>query len=90
MASARHLWAECPKYDRLRASLQVEYGLDAGWWQRQPRVTAKSGWVTYTAAGTPDGRLKALLAANRLGIIIVEACWEKSTVEGQYARACRH
>ena len=91
MASARHLWAECPKYDRLRASLQVEYGLDAGWWQRQPRVTAKSGWVTYTAAGTPDGRLKALLAANRLGIIIVEACWKNnSTVEGQYARACRH
>jgi len=76
MASARHLWAECPKYDRLRAALQEEYGLDAGWWKKQPRVTAKSGWITYAAAMSSENRLKALLAANRLGIVIVQGCWK--------------
>ena len=90
MASARHLWAECPKYNQLRAQLQQEFGLDAGWWKRQPRVTAKSGWITY-AAKTREGRLKALLAANSLGIVIVEDCWKNNTqTERQRTRACRH
>ena len=90
-ASARHLWAECPQYDRLRAQLQEELGLDAGWWLKQPRVTAKSGWITYAAAKSRDGRLKALIAANRLGVIIVEECWQNNArTEGQRPRACRH
>ena len=88
MASARHLWAECPRFDQVRAVLQGDYGIDDGWWQKQPRVTAKSGWVTYAAANTLDGRLKALLAANKLGILIVEACWQNNRdIEGQRARA---
>ena len=91
MASARHLWAECPQYDRLRAQLQEELGLDAGWWLKQPRVTAKSGWITYAAAKSRDGRLKALIAANRLGVVIVEECWQNNArTEGQRPRACRH
>ena len=91
MASARHMWAECPQYDRLRTRLQEEFGLDSGWWKRQPRVTAKSGWVTYDAANTPDGRLKALLAANRLGVVIVEDCWKNNAhAERQRPSACRH
>ncbi|CAE8677334.1 unnamed protein product, partial [Polarella glacialis] len=83
MASARHLWAECPRHARFRATLQEEYGLDDGWWMRQPRVTAKSGWVTYAASRTREGRLKALLAANRLGIIIVKVAAMRELVHIQ-------
>ncbi|CAE8585797.1 unnamed protein product [Polarella glacialis] len=91
MASARHLWAECPRHARFRATLQEKYGLDDGWWMRQPRVTANSGWVTYAASRTREGRLKALLAANRLGIIIVKKCWKTNAdTERQRPRACRH
>ena len=90
MASARHLWAECSHYDDLRASLQEEHGLDAGWWARQPRVTSKSGWVTYEAARTKVGRVKALIAANSLGIQIVEDCWGRNAAEERRAAAERH
>ena len=64
MASARHLWAECPHYDDYKAILQAQYDIEAGWWARQPRVTAKSGWVTYDAAANPSGRVKKLIAKN--------------------------
>ena len=75
MASARHLWADCSRFADDRARLAAEFGLEAGWWAQQPRVTAKSGWITDKAALSPGGRGKAMVAANALGIIVVRACW---------------
>ena len=89
-ASARHLFAECPHYDTLRAALQQKHGLDDGWWARQPRVTAKSGWVTYGAARTVDGRVHAPLATNCLGIRIVEDCWRSLAAQEKHDRAQHH
>ena len=43
MASARHLWAECPRFANNRRQFQQQLGMDAGWWSRQPRITSKSG-----------------------------------------------
>ena len=69
---------------------QQKHGLDDGWWARQPRVTAKSGWVTYGAARTVDGRVHALLATNCLGIGIVEDCWRSLAAQGKHDRAQHH
>ena len=90
MASARHLWAECPRYDDYRAVLQAQFNIDAGWWRAQPRVTAKSGWITYDAATSTDGRVKKLIAANKLGVRIVEDCWSANANSERRSVAHRH
>jgi hypothetical protein len=71
MASARHLWADCYRFQPLRDQLQADVGFDAGWWGRQPHCTAKSGWVTFDSARTLTSRAKAAVAANSLGISII-------------------
>ena len=72
-ASARHLWAECPRFNELRAQAQAKVGFDSDWWHRQPPCTSKSGWVTSSAAASPQGRAKAAVEANKLGIAIIHA-----------------
>ena len=70
-ASARHLWADCSKFDDHRARLSAAFALDHGWWARQPRVTAKTGWVTYACADSLGARGAAMVAACNSGIEIV-------------------
>ena len=79
MASARHLWAECHKFKPKREALEAQFGMDSGWWQRQPRITSKSGWITFEAARSLHGRGKAMIAANSLGIEVVKACWQANS-----------
>ena len=68
-ASARHLWAVCPYFARARRELEAEFDIPAGWWALQPRCTAKSGWITWEAAGTARARVARQLAACRMGIL---------------------
>lgn len=70
-ASARHLWAECPRLETHRRCLAREYGLPPNWWLQQPRCTAKSGWVTFAAGSTCQRRALGAIAACRLGIQVV-------------------
>lgn len=75
MASARHLWADCPRFASRRAELAAAWGLDGIWWERQPRVTAKSGWITLGAVLSPAARQRAAIAANAVRVDIVPSCW---------------
>jgi hypothetical protein len=54
----------------LRLSLQQRYNVPPLWWSQQPRVTSKSGWVTYNAAPSLATRQQFAIAANLLGIAV--------------------
>ena len=86
MASARHLWAECPYFSSSRQTLEAAHGLDPLWWTRQPRITAKTGWITHGAALSSSSRCSAMIAANALGIEVVQSCW---AVHAELARPSR-
>ena len=75
-ASARHYWAECLMFAPRRSKLDVEYRMPVGWWRAQPRVTAKSGWVTFAAASSLKKRARRQVAACQMGIAIVAAAPE--------------
>jgi hypothetical protein len=70
--SARHLWASCPKYSAVRATAQAKFSVPPAWWEAQPRVTAKTGWITFEAAGDAEERGAFMAAACFLGISIVQ------------------
>ena len=70
LASLRHYWAECPRFNDLRNAYNEQYKLPDNWWRQQPRVTSKSGWITTSAATTPFLRATYQVAACRLGIAI--------------------
>lgn len=72
-ASTRHWWAECPRFANDRANLAAAHGIDAGWWHRQPRVTSKTGWVTYDAAPTVRRRSRCQVAAATLALRVLAA-----------------
>ena len=70
-ASARHFWAECPRFSAYREAMQQDYGIQPAWWQQQPRVTSKSGWITMRAGASTQQRATRQIAACSLGIQIV-------------------
>ena len=70
-ASTRHFWVECPAFDTERHNLGTLHGIPAGWWAQQPRVTAKSGWITYEAGDDVTTRAHRQVAANKLGLTIL-------------------
>lgn len=78
-ASARHLWAECPRFAPMRLQLEKEMSVPAQWWAEQPRCTSKSGWVTVDAAPSVEERGARMVAACRLGMAVVAACWDANT-----------
>ena len=49
-------------------SLSQQYGIPQAWWAAQPRITAKSGWITLDAGQRVDRQI----AACTLGIAIVQ------------------
>ena len=71
LASARHFWAECPHFDKPRQNIAASYDLPDEFWHRQPRVTAKTGWITYDADVCPIRRAKMQVAACLLGIRVI-------------------
>jgi hypothetical protein len=71
-ASARHFWAECPQFRELRQTLARQYSVPAGWWHLQPRVTAKTAWITLRADAQPHRRVALQIAAARLAIAVAQ------------------
>ena len=72
-ASARHYWAECPYFESDPQRISAEYNVPRDWWQRQPRVTSKTGWITE---GAHPSRLRwgiLQVAVCRLGIAVTRA-----------------
>ena len=72
-ASARHLWAECDAFGMQRRVLEIKYKLPARWWQRQPMVTSKSGWVRLGAEAIVDRRCEMQVAACEMGLLVTSA-----------------
>jgi len=70
LASQRHFFAECCRFGPYRVQLQQQYKVPATWWQSQPRVTAKSGWVVVSAASSVERRAELQIMACSLGIHI--------------------
>lgn len=66
--SARHLFSECPRFEGDRLSLQRLWGVAPAFWGSQPRITAKSGWITLLASRDPGKRAAMQIAACALGI----------------------
>ena len=46
-ASAKHFFVNCSKFEKLRLQLQVQFNVPSSWWEKQPRFTSKSGWITF-------------------------------------------
>ena len=69
--SARHMFADCPRFHQRRCELSAVHSIPDDFWSSAPRVTSKSGWVTYGAH--PCKRMRACLqiAACQLGMDIV-------------------
>ena len=84
-ASVRHMWAECPNFQDLREELQVLHNIPEAWWSAQPRVTAKSGWVTVGAHPDPRRRVTLQIAACHLGIQVLEAYFHTT----KFTSGCR-
>lgn len=72
-SSARHLFAECRRFEAARRRLSADLAVEEGWWAAQPRIVAKSGWVLRAPALEARRRVDRLIAANALGIEIVMA-----------------
>ena len=51
-----------------RLSLQRLWGVAPAFWGSQPRITAKSGWITLLASRDPGKRAAMQIAACALGI----------------------
>ena len=66
------MFARCPLLAVERARLSQQFGIPQGWWASQPRVTAKSGWVTLGAAASEAQRVDRQIAACILGMSIVQ------------------
>jgi hypothetical protein len=79
LGSARHLFAECPQFEADRRRIGIAARLPETWWKDQPRITAKSGWITFAAEDSVSRRAVAMIAACKLGVEIVQACWLQRT-----------
>ena len=65
------------RFKKERQRLCTAYCLKDDWWAHQPRVTSKSGWVTFDADPDPQVRVRCQIAACQLGIQICEAFREE-------------
>jgi len=71
--SFRHFWADCPHFDRHRRELEAKFPLAKGWWRNQPRVTAKSAWITLDAHDDPRARAVLQVASAELALRVCAA-----------------
>ncbi|CAK0848813.1 unnamed protein product, partial [Prorocentrum cordatum] len=55
-----------------RARLSAEFQIPPEWRAAQPRVTAKSGWITCSAGPSTQRRAQLQVAACRLGLEILQ------------------
>ena len=62
----RHFWADWPEFAINRCNLERRFIIPSRWWGAQPRITAKSGWITFDADANPVRRA-SLQVASCLG-----------------------
>ena len=74
--SARHMFVECCRFRPLRREHEAEFRIPPAWWQSQPEGTTKSGWITFNAARVGERRAALQVAPCKLGICIVQACFD--------------
>ncbi|MDB4405311.1 hypothetical protein N9199_01985 [bacterium] len=74
LPSMRHLWQECIGFTTVRQKHGSDHKLQPDFFTSQPRVTSKSGWITYAAA--PSATMQ--LAACQLGLCIVRDSFTKN------------
>ena len=67
----RHFWADCPEFAVTRRDLERRFIISSRWWGAQPRITAKSGWITFDADASPDRRASLQVATCELGLSIM-------------------
>ena len=70
-ASMRH-FCECPTFEPTRFEMKQQFAIPVGWFQAQPRVTEKSGWITFAAAPCRAKRAKLRAAACELGLEVLQ------------------
>ncbi len=76
--SMRHLVAECGHFDALRRQMNMMYSITDAWWARQPRVTLKTGWITFGAHQQVLRRADLQVAVCRMGLAILETTGRRS------------
>jgi len=86
-ASARHFWADCKHFEDTRDALQLEFGFGSRWWTQQPRVTAKSGWITLGRGGAKR-QVAACRLALRIQAVLQEAASRKQWACVKSLRGC--
>ena len=69
--STRHLLAECHHFDAARSAINTKFALSNAWWLRLPRVSSKSGWITFDAHRSQERRGEMQVAINSLAIEIM-------------------
>ena len=74
-ASMRHFWASCPRYAAHRDALSREYRIPPAWYLAQPRCTSKSGWITFSAAGSERRRAELQVLSCKLAVHIMQDTW---------------
>ena len=72
------------RYDKERKELERSYKIPASWWKQQPRVTAKSGWITEEAARDVGERARRQVAACALALSVMRA--ERACQEDEHER----
>ena len=69
--STRHLLAECHHFDAARSAINTKFALSNAWWLQLPRVSSKSGWITFDAHRSQERRGEMQVAINILAIEIM-------------------
>ena len=69
--STRHLLVECRHFDAARSAINTKFALSNAWWLRLPRVSSKSGWITFEAHRSQERRGELQVAINSLAIEIM-------------------
>lgn len=72
LASMRHFVVECPHFKQSRKLMQSQFRIKPEWWNSLPRVTSKSGWITFEAAATIERRSALQVAVCTVGLAVLE------------------
>ena len=85
--SLRHLVTECPIFDAKRKAVSEEWRLDSDFLQRMPRITSKSGWITFSSHRDAERRSQYQVAVCQVGMEDARVVSLASTQEEQHKRA---
>ena len=69
--SLRHLVCECATYHPQRLAIRDQWRLPSNWWTTLPRVTSKTGWITFEAHPWQQRRGEMQVAVCQLAMKIM-------------------